>query len=230
MADIIQGAVGNLIPKFSMPSFQMGMKEMLWMGIFVEIIITFIFLYIVIYIWRNYTIRLIELEPMGKSYRARILWGKPIIENGVPKYQILGKKDEGSTFFKKVPLKIPAFPSDVKIPMKAILGYKELIIVHKDKNGDYRPFKALISKDQFDLTQYVGKEGQFNFNHFFEDLLPTLQIDNVKMRSWYKMKVNETLNIYKDPVQGLSKLIRPDLMMVLFIIFVVMIGAYMILK
>ncbi len=233
MADIIQEAIGSLTP--NMPSFSMSslsVRQMLWVGVAAEIIIVIVFVYFVYFIWKNYSIRLVELEDIGKSFRARLYRAKPITENGVPKYQILGQKDEDSTFFHNKPLKIPAFPSDTKIPLRGFAGfYKDLIIVHKDKNGDHRPFKALISKDQFDLQRYIKENNQFDFDAFFKDLLPTLQIDNVKMRSWYKMKINEGLNIYREP--GLSSLFQGgtmNLMMVLFVIFAIFIGAYMIFK
>ena len=46
MADVLQGLKDSVkLPSFSMPA--LGMKEMLWIGIICEILVTFVFIYIV---------------------------------------------------------------------------------------------------------------------------------------------------------------------------------------
>jgi hypothetical protein len=226
MADLVQDFKAQFIPKFSLPQID------LYTALIVGMIIIFILLiFFIIYIWRTYRIRIIELEDLGKGYRAKIFQARPVTINGIPKYRLLGKKDEGSTFFHPKPLMINASPSDAVIPLRTALDfYKDLIIVHKDKAGDARPFKLFTSKDQINFGTYADTEGKVNLDKLFGDIFPTLQVDNIKMRGWYKLKSNEGLNIYHEPTNFLGGVGTGSLMFIMFIIFAVFINAYLIFK
>ncbi len=193
-----------------------------------EIIFLILLIGFVVWVWKVYRYRILELEDMGRgSLRARILWAKPITENGIPRYQILGKKDE----FGK-PLKIIASTSDNTIPLRTIAGfYKDIVIMYKDKNGDYRPWKPIVDKTQIDIESYkiFNKEANkklFNITKFLDELFPVLKIDNQKMRGWYALMTKETFNLYKDKSEFMKKL--PSIMIVVCIIFGLCLAAYMI--
>ena len=230
MADIIQETIGRFIPKgdgISIGSKLAGINP--WdIAIAIEVIFLILLIMFVIYIFKVYRYRILELEDRGRgSLRARIMWAKPLTENGIPRYVILGKKDEHGK-----PLKITATTSDNTIPLRTVGGfYKDIVIMHKDKNGDYRPFKPITDKTQIDLESYREEhDGKklFNITKCLDELFPTLKIDNLKMRGWYALMTKETLNLYKDKSEFMKKL--PSIMIVICIIFGLGIGAYMLLS
>ncbi len=230
MADIFQESIGRLIPKgdgISIGTKLSGINP--WdIAIAMEVIFLILLIIYVVYVFKVYRYRILELEDRGRgSLRARILWAKPLTENGIPRYVILGKKDEHGK-----PLKITATTTDNTIPLRTIFGfYKDIVIMYKDKNGDYRPYKPITDKAQIDLEPYrqlVDNQKLFNVTKFLDELFPVLKIDNLKMRGWYALMTKETLNLYKDKSDLMKKL--PSIMVVLFIIFGLGVGAYMVLN
>ena len=228
MADIIQETFGNLLPKGGGMSNPFANINPWDIAIAVEVITLVLLIVFVIYIWKTYKYRILELEDRGRgSLRARILWAKEVMYNGMPRYQVLGKKNEHGE-----PLKINATTTDNTIPLRTVGGfYKDIVIMYKDKNGDYRAYKPIVDKTQIDLNSYrEEKDGQklFNVTRFLDELFPVLKVDNLKMRGWYSLMTKETMNLYKDPKEAKKKLI--NMMLVLGVIFGICIGAYLILK
>ena len=230
MADIIQETLGRIIPKGDGISVgaKLGAINPWDLAIALEVIFLILLVVYVVYIFKVYKYRILELEDRGRgSLRARILWAKPMMENGIPRYVILGKKDENGK-----PLKIIATTTDNTIPLRTIMGfYKDIVIMHKDKNGDYRPFKPITDQTQIDLEPYnvtVDNQKLFNKTKFLNNLFPVLKIDNLKMRGWYALMTKETLNLYKDKSEFMKKL--PSMMIVLAVVFGLCVGAYMLLS
>ncbi len=228
MANILQEAIGRFKPSggVSNPLANINPWDIAIAG---EIIFLILLIGFVVWVWKVYRYRILELEDMGRgSLRARILWAKPVTINGIPRYQILGKKNE----FGK-PLTIIASTSDNTIPLKTFAGfYKDIVIMYKDKNGDYRPYKPIVDKTQINIDEYkiynkeAGKK-LFNLSKFLDELFPVLKIDNLKMRGWYALMTKETLNLYKDKSELMKKL--PSIMIIICIIFGLCLAAYMIL-
>ena len=231
MANVIQDVMGNFAPKgdgagFTLPTIN-TYDAVLYslIGILILLILVFAYRFFV------YKIKILELEDRGRnSLKARVLLAKKIYENGRPKYQLWGMKDPNSTGFFKKPLRINASPSDNLIPLK-IMGiiYRDLVMMHRDKLGDFRPWKVIVNKDQINVEDYykkgTGDEKIFEMEKFLDDLFPVLKIDNLKMRGWYHLNVKETIGMYKEK-SGLSPEAR-NVMMILFVVFALCVGAYM---
>jgi hypothetical protein len=190
MADVLQGVKNQLIPKglkFSLPSI-----SPLWAALIGEVILIVGIITLFLYKFFVYKIRVIEIEDRGKGYKAKILHAKEVFVNEVKKYKIWGNKDL-----------IPTTSADFIIPLEVGFGIsRDMVILHKDINGDHRPMTINESKD--------------------------LDIDNQKARGWHNLKIKETLSLYKDRSEFMTK--YGSVLLIAFIIFAVGIGAYLLLK
>jgi len=228
MANVIQNSVANLgikMPSFSLPQVDTYTAILVGMGVLLVLMISLVFYKLFVY-----KIKILEMEDRGRSsVVARMLSAKTITENGVKKYQLWGEKDEN-----RKPIKLIASSTDNVIPIKTMGGmvYRDLVIMHRDKIGDYRPWKPIVSAEQINLDDFVDENKEtgrksFRAQEFIDWLFPVLKIDNLKMRGWYTLQTKETLNLYKEEGKLLKK--YGNMMMLLFIIFAVGVGAYMLL-
>jgi hypothetical protein len=195
MATVFQGVKKQLIPQglqFSIPSI-----SPLYAVLIGQIILIIGIIFLILYKFFVYKIRIIEVEDRGKGYKSRLLHAREIYKSGVKNYKVWGKKVEGK------PLLIPATSNDFILPMESAFGIsRDLVFLHKDINGDHRPM--LINEKS------------------------ELDVDNQKARAWHSLKVKETLNLYQPRNEIMQK--YGNIMLIAFIIFGVLIGAYLFLK
>lgn len=216
MADVVQEFVGKLKPSFSLPKIDPYIALFIGLGIVLLFMII-----VVIWIYKTYKIKIIILNDLGNNaFLGEIKNGREFVENDITKIKLMGKHGD----------KINYPTRDSFIPYKNTFGFMRfLFIVHRDKNGDYRPFKAIINPNLVDYKGFIDKNKTFKIKDFLNSLFPVLKIDNLKMRTWYHLKVQETLNIYKEGMgEWLKK--NANIMVFLFIIFALIIGAYLLLK
>jgi len=196
------------------------------------LLIAILFLMFTIFIWKFlvYRIKILALQDRGRgSLLGRIYLAKEVMVNGTNRYQLLGKKDSYGK-----PFQIMTSTSDNIIPIRTKIGtYRDFVIYHVDKNGDFRPFRPITSPDQIVLDDFTTKDEatgnkEFRFKDFVEWLFPQLKIDNIKMRDWHILQTKETFSTYIESGATMKKIIK--LMPILFIIFAVCMGAYMLLK
>ena len=228
MADVLQEAFGGITPKLpsiSLPSISTYDALLYGMiAIFVLMIVLFVMRFLV------YKVKILALEDRGRgSLLGRIYAARHVTVNGTPRYQLLGKKDSYGN-----PYQIMASTSDNIIPLKTALGtYRDLVVYHVDKNGDFRPFKPIVSAEQVNIKDFQIVDERtggalFKYREFVEWMFPLLKIDNLKMRDWHILQTKETFSTYIESGATMKKIIK--LMPILFIIFAVCMGAYMLLK
>lgn len=193
IANVLQGIKSQIIPKGL--SFSLPRINPLWAMLIGEILLVVFVIFIFLYKFFVYKIRIIVREDRGKSTKAHILHAREVFVNGVKKYKVWGKRVD------KKPLLIPATSSDYITPLETVFGiHRDMIELHKDINGDYRPLIPNPEKGHLD-------------------------IDNQKARGWHSLKYKETFSLYKEKSEFMQK--YGNIMIILLVIFTIMMGVYL---
>lgn len=213
MAKVLQDlGVDKLVPKFTLPHI-----SVFWAVLISLFLILGLLIFFVIYKWKVYNIKILEFRDRGNNaFECKLINAKQIEKDNMPQLKLWGRK--GRTI---------NYPTGENlIPMRTKFGFmRNIILMHKDKVGDYRPFKPITKAELINVNKYVDKDGYFDKDKFFEELFPVLKIDNLKMRGWYNLMNKETFNIYQEKGEWIKK--NWPLMVVLFVVFGIGIGAYL---